>query len=133
MQIVKSIGAVLFGFLTVAVLSVATDAVLEHFGVLPRETDPTATTTWMLALALLYRSFYTVLGGYLTAKFAPNRKMAHVVVLMVLGAIGGIAGAIGGWNLSNHWYPVALAVTGPLFVWLGGKLMLRNSPVTPSV
>lgn len=46
-------------------------------------------------------------------------------VLTVLGGIGGVLGAIGGWSLGNHWYPVALAVTGPLFVWLGGKLKTR--------
>jgi disulfide bond formation protein DsbB len=80
----------------------------------------------MLFTALMYRSAYTVLGGYITARLAPKNVMMHVVVLMVLGGIGGVAGAIGGWQLGNHWYPVALAVTGPAFVWLGGVIRMRK-------
>lgn len=118
----KSIGAVLAGFISVAVLSVATDFVLESAGILPPQSAPEKIVPWMLLLALAYRSIYTILGGYITAWLAPGNKMNHVYALMVLGGIGGIAGAIGGWSLGNHWYPVALAVTGPVFVWIGGKL-----------
>lgn len=81
MTILKSIGAVLLGLITVAVLSVATDAALEKIGFLAPASDASATTETMLFVALIYRSMYTVLGGYLTAKFAPNRPMRHVVVL----------------------------------------------------
>jgi hypothetical protein len=48
--------------------------------------------------------------------------MKHVFILGVLGTLGGIAGVIAGWNLSQHWYPIALAVTAFPFVWLGGKM-----------
>jgi len=121
----KSIGAVVAGFAVVAVLSVATDAILESLGILPPQTDPGAYMPWMLSLALLYRSLYTVVGGYVTAWLAPTNAQQHIYALMVLGGIGGVAGAISGWSLGNHWYPVTLAITGPLFVWLGGKLRTK--------
>lgn len=127
MNVIKSIGAVVAGFVVVVALSMATDAVLEGLGVFPPITDPGAYVAWMLAFALAYRSVYTVLGGYVTARLAPQNPMRLIYVSMVLGAIGGIAGAVNGWSLGNHWYPVLLAVTGPLFVWAGGVLYIRAS------
>jgi hypothetical protein len=114
------------GFLTVVVLSMGTDAALEHLGIFPPVSDGLF-VTWMLALALAYRTAYTVLGGYVTARLAPQNPMKHVWVLAVLGQIGGIAGVVGGWNLSAHWYPIAIAVLAIPSVWLGGWLQARRS------
>lgn len=126
MNILRSIWAVVAGFVVVVVLSMVTDSILEKLGIFPPLTNPGAYAAWMLAAALVYRSAYTILGGYVTARLAPRNPMRHVYVAMVLGAIGGIAGAIQGWSLGNHWYPVLLAVTGPLFVWLGGLRYTRR-------
>lgn len=117
----RSFVSVIVGFVTVAILSIATDRVLEAVGVFPSSSNVSAYTTWMLVFALFYRSIYTIIGGYVTAKLAPRKIMEHVYALMVLGGIGGVAGAISGWSLGNHWYPVLLALTGPLFVFVGGR------------
>ncbi len=124
-NIFKSIGAVLAGFLAVVVLSVVTDLVLEKLGIFPPPSEMGLFVTWMLALAFIYRSVYAVVGGFITAKLAPTRPMFHVNILGILGTIGGIAGVFAGWNLSAHWYPIALAVTAFPLVWLGGKLSKR--------
>jgi hypothetical protein len=125
-NILKSIGAVMAGFFAVAVFSVATDSILEAVGIFPGTKHPELYKSWMLGLALLYRSLFTLVGGYITARLAPQDSMRHVHVLMVLGLIGGVAGAINGWGYGNHWYPISLAVTGPLFVWIGGTLYKSN-------
>ncbi|MBI1822120.1 MAG: hypothetical protein HYR79_10475 [Nitrospirae bacterium] len=125
-NIFKSIGTVDAGFITVAILSIGTDYVFESLGIFPPQSNPGAYVTWMLALALFYRSIYTVVGGYVTVLWAPQNPIRHVYALMVLGGIGGIAGLIDGWHLGNHWYTVTLAITGPLFVLLGGKLKMNN-------
>ncbi len=117
----KSIGAVILGFSSVAVLSIATDFLMGTLGIFPKS-DFGVYTQWMLVVALAYRSIFTIFGGYVTARLAPQNPMRHVYVLMVLGLVGGTAGAIGGWSYGNHWYPVLLAITGPFFVWTGGKL-----------
>ena len=127
MNILKSIGAVLAGFITVVVLSTLTDFVMESIGVLPPVSDQGLFVTWMLVLALAYRSVYTILGGYITSYLAPEHNRRNVKILAVLGFIAGVGGVIGGWNLSAHWYPIALAVTGPLFVLLGGRLQQRRN------
>lgn len=121
----KSIGAVLAGFATVAILSVVTDAVLEGLHVLPPQNRPGDYESWMLLVALLYRSVYAVVGGYVTAALAPSKPMKHVKILAILGTVGGVLGVVAGWNLSEHWYPIALAVTAYPLVWYGGKLRVK--------
>ncbi len=122
----KSIGAVLAGFLTVFILSVVTDVILETFGIFPPPDHPEQMTQQMLVAALLYRSVYAVAGGYVTAKLAPRNAMKHVVMLGILGTIGGIAGIFAGWQYGNHWYPILLAITAYPLVLRGGKLAKRD-------
>ncbi len=126
MKTLKSIGAVFAGFLTVVILSVGTDAALESAGIFPSQ-EHGLFITWMLALALAYRSVYTVAGGFVTAQLSPFNPMKHVKVLASIGAAAGIAGVILGWNLSQHWYPIAIAVTGFPLTWFGGIVKIQSS------
>lgn len=121
MKILKSIGAVLAGFLTVVILSVVTDLILESLGVFPPP-DEGLFVGWMLILAFLYRSAYTVLGGYVTALLAPEKPMRLVSILGCIGVLGGMVGIIVGWDLSDHWYPILIAATAFPLTWWGGKL-----------
>ena len=120
----QSAAAVLLGFLSVAVLSLATDQILHVLEVYPPWGEP----MWdpgLNLLALSYRIVYTVLGGYITARLAPRSPMRHVAVVGILGLIAGSAGAIAAITLADlgpNWYPIALAVTGFPCVWLGGVL-----------
>jgi hypothetical protein len=122
--LLKSIGAVLAGFFTVFVLSVVTDMVLEALHIFPPHGEGLF-ITWMLVLALVYRCAYTVLGGYVTARLAPEYPVRHAVILGCIGTVAAIAGTIIGWNLSQHWYPIALVITAVPCTWLGGKLFTR--------
>jgi hypothetical protein len=128
-KILKSIGAVLAGFLTVVILSTVTDLILEGTGIFPsaEEQMRNGPERWLLVTALFYRSVYTVLGGYVTAKLAPSNTMKHIKILAVMGFIAGLIGVYAGWQFGEQWYPVALAVTGPLFVILGGKLAKKRN------
>ena len=84
----------------------------------------------MLLLAFGYRTLYNVLGGYLTARFAPANPVQHAIILGCIGTVAGIAGVIVGWDLSQHWYPIALAVEAIPTCWLGGKLRERGTVTT---
>lgn len=128
MMKLKSIGAVVAGFLVVAVLSTATDAILENTGVFPSYEDQMkyGSPVWLLLTALIYRSIFAILGGYTTAFLAPSNPMKLVKILGIVGTIGGTIGVFAGWQFGNQWYPIALAVTAFPLVWLGGKLRVRN-------
>ena len=121
MSSLKSIGALIGGFVTVVILSIGTDLILEKVGIFPPP-NPELFVTWMLVLALIYRSAYTVAGGYVTARLAPNRPMRHAIILGCIGIVAGTIGAVVGWKLQHHWYPISLIVTALPCSWLGGKL-----------
>jgi hypothetical protein len=133
MKTLKSIGAVLLGIIVLVALATITDTILESTGVFPPPTKQGAYVTWMLALALLYRCIYQVLGAYITAALAPANPMKHVTILGIIGVVLGIIGVLAsvmgwvpGFDQSQLWYPIALAVLAFPTVWLGGKLKTRN-------
>ena len=122
----RSIGAVGAGFLTVVVLSLATDIVLHALKVYPPWEqglhDPA-----LNVLALSYRIVYTVLGGWLTARLAPNLPMRHVWIYGFIGLAMGTIGVVVTlpMNLGPAWYPILIAVTALPCAWLGGLLRRR--------
>jgi hypothetical protein len=125
-KILKSIWAVVAGILVIVMLSVITDMVLEGVGVFPSPSEGLF-VTWMLVLALLYRTVYAVIGGYVTAILAPQNSTRHVLGLNIIGIIMGILGIVAGWDLSAHWYPFSLVFASALAVWYGGKLRRDTS------
>jgi MFS family permease len=121
----RSIAAVLAGFIAVFVLSVLTDSILENMGVFPPQNDPAAYTGWMLLLALVYRSIFTVVGGYIAAALAPDRPMRHVMILGIIGFMLATLGLVANLNRStpsNAWYPIMIVILAVPCVWLGGKI-----------
>ena len=126
MNVLKGIGAILAGIVFIVVTHSATDLVLEKLGIF---TPPHQRfdTTWMVVTATIYRSFYTIAGGYITAALAPDPPMRYVLILGLIGLVMSTLAAIATipMNLGPAWYPIALAVLALPCVWLGGKLKTR--------
>ena len=80
-------------------------------------------------LALTYRGAFTLIGGYLTARLAPYSPMRHVLVGSCIGLVLGVAGAIvaAGHDLGPMWYPLGVAISGPICNWLGGVLYEKQT------
>jgi peptidoglycan/LPS O-acetylase OafA/YrhL len=81
----------------------------------------------LFALAAAYRALFTVAGGYVTARLAPDRPMHHAWILAGIGLVAGLAGvvayyAIGGAELGPAWYAISIPVEAIPCVWLGGRL-----------
>jgi hypothetical protein len=123
---IKSIWSVAAGFITVFILSVVTDMILESTDIFPSQVHPKQYMWWMLLIALLYRSAYAVVGGYLTAMFAPKKPMKHVWILASIGFLFATLGLFANLNKPGLWYPVLLVVLTFPSVWLGGKLRLSK-------
>lgn len=123
MNIIKSIGAVLAGIVFIVIAHSGTDLVLEKLGIFPPPNQGFH-VTWMVVTATVYRSVYTIIGGYITAMLAPTRPLLHAVILGVIGIVASIAGAIVmiPLNLGPAWYPIALVILALPCTWLGGKL-----------
>jgi hypothetical protein len=127
-HVLRSIGAVVAGFFACALLSIGTDVVLHAAGVFPPWGQPMSNA--LFVLATVYRTIYTVAGGYITARLAPNRPMAHVWTLGIIGLLAAIAGALATWDkgaeFGPKWYPLALVILAIPSVLFGGKLARRS-------
>jgi hypothetical protein len=128
-RVLRRIGAVLAGFFATFILSVATDFALHATGVFPPWGQPMSNA--LFALATAYRTIYTVAAGYITARLAPDRPMAHVWALGIIGLVAALAGTMATWNAGPEfgpkWYPLALVVLALPSVWTGGKLAQRTA------
>jgi hypothetical protein len=127
-SIPRSIGAVLAGFLATAILSIATDLAMHAIGVFPAEGQPMS--NGLFVFATVYRTIYTVAGGYITVRLAPNRPMTHAWVLGVIGVLAAIAGTVATWDkgpeFGPKWYPIALIALAIPSVLLGARLAARR-------
>ena len=121
MAILRSILAVVAGFVTVVILSEGTDFLLSA-----SKLFPPLDSTPMLAASTVYRSLAAIVGGYVTARLAPNNAMTHVWVLALIGFALAILGTVVQWKLGSHWYPIALVITALPCTWLGGRLAVRS-------
>lgn len=126
-RLARSVGAIAAGFLTVVVLSLGTDQLMHALGVYP-PWGQTMYETALNVLALSYRIVYTILGGYVAARFAPRAPMRHAWILGFIGLCLGTAGAIATipMDLGPSWYPIAIALTALPCAWLGGKGFLKR-------
>ena len=124
MKIVKSIAAVIAGFLAIVVLTSLIDALLAGTGIFPAR--PEEYTTGLSFIALFYRTAFAVVGGLVVAKLAPSEPAKHVIVLAAIGTLIGIAGVVTGWNLPGypHWYSIALTILTFPAIWYGGQLAM---------
>ena len=126
-RILRSIGAVLVGVLAVIILSLGTDVVLHATGIYPPWFQPMADWLWVLATA--YRIVYGIAGGYIAARLAPNRPMAHALALGVVGLALSITGVAANWNkgpeYGPRWFALAIVATAIPCAWVGGKLRTR--------
>jgi peptidoglycan/LPS O-acetylase OafA/YrhL len=118
----RSIWAVVAGFLIVFVLSSLGDVVSKMAGLIP--TDGSNPTFKAFYIFTAYRLVFTVLGGYVTARLAPRNPMKHAVILGVIGTAAALVGvfALASKHYGPTWYAWALVVTAIPCTWLGAKI-----------
>ena len=128
MNILKSIGAVLSGLIFIGISHTAVDKILEGLGIFPNP-DEGLHVTWMLVVALAYRTVLSIVGCYITAALAPSRPMLHALILGFIGLVISTIAAINliPVNLSPAWYPITLAVISVPCAWIGGMLAERRT------
>ena len=123
MNLLRSVGAVLAGWITGVALSLLTDDLLRQAGIFPAWGQP-VWSTWLNLLALSYRSAFTVIGCYVAGRLSPRNPMLHAMLLGIIGFILSLLGAMAA--IQNHfgpaWYPLALALVTLPCAWLGGRL-----------
>jgi hypothetical protein len=125
-SIIKSIGAVLAGFVLGAVLSVGTDFMMDKMGIMSMENFK-QTPFLIICVVIVYRFVFNVIGCYLTARLAPNKPMKHVIIIGIIGTVLGILGSVAMWDKAVPFYNIAIILISLPSAWLGGKLYLSNN------
>ncbi len=126
--ILRTIGAVVAGVVVIFIFSLGTDGVMHATGIFPPWFQAMSRPLWLFSTA--YRVVYGVMGGYVTARLAPNWPMGHALALGAVGVVLSLAGVVGTWNAGPEfgpkWYPLALVATALPCAWLGGKLRVKQ-------
>ena len=129
-QTLRSIGAVLAGFIFIGVTHTGIDAILENIGVLPKGNLHVG--TGLILIVIGYRAVLSLIGCYITARLAPNSPMKHALALGILGVLLSTVGAIvtANMNLGPSWYAWTLVAISLPIAWLGGKMYELNHSQT---
>lgn len=122
----KSIGVIALGVFITVLFSHSTDFILEYLGIFPT-IGQSEFDTWMYFIALIYRTFFSAVAGYLVASLAPDRPMRLVIILGIVGTIAAILGVVAAVSTGLIvWYPVMIAVLAFPSVWAGGKVRVMH-------
>ena len=127
-KILRRTGAVLGGIFVVIILDITLDVIMHATGIYPPWFQPMAASLYLLATA--YRTMDAIIGGYIAARLAPDRPVAHALVLGSFGFAMSSLGTIATWNkgpaFGPHWYPLTLIVISIPCACLGGWLRARQ-------
>lgn len=130
-RVLRRIGAVLAGFLVIAILDTTIDLIMHKTGIYPPWFQPMRASLWLLAIS--YRTIDGIIGGYVVARLAPDRPVAHALVLGVIGFVLSTAAVIGTWNkgpeFGPKWYPLTLVAIALPCALIGGLLRARQLSV----
>ena len=122
MNILRSIAAVAAGLAVIVLLCVLTDALLVTMQLLPSPDAHRPYGLAFLGVVVFYCAVYTLIGGYVTARLAPIRPVAHAVVLGLLGMALSVLGTMHAWQIGNGWNAITLLAEGLPLCWLGALL-----------
>jgi hypothetical protein len=125
----RGAGAVLAGLATVFATSTFTDLALHAAGLVPDLETPWSDGALLLATA--YRIVYGILGSYVTARLAPERPLAHALVLGGIGFVLSTLGAVVMWDCGPAWYALGVIAMAAPCAWVGGHLGSRVATGQP--
>ena len=127
-RILRRVGAVLAGLVLIVTLDISIDVIMHATGIYPPWFQPMRTSLWLLAIG--YRTIDSILGSYLTATLAPDRPLAHALVLGIVGVVLSSMGAFATWNkgpeFGPRWYPIAVVIIALPCAVIGGTLRQRQ-------
>jgi hypothetical protein len=128
----RSIIAIVVGFVFIGVLAFGTDAALR--AAMPDAFAPGGRldSVTLLLFTQLYVFVYAVAGCYLAARIAGRKPMQHALILGALGLVFNIIGSVKMWDTAPAWYHIVAILLVMPAAWLGGRIREKQqaSPST---
>lgn len=130
MPMLRRIGSVLLGFIVILLLVGVTDAILEKL--FPAQFVNPDGSYAIPGLPLVvfifgYVFVYAGVGGYLTARIAPQSPMSHALALGALLLLVSLAFALANPHQQPLWYLLTSTVFVVLGCVAGGSLKARSA------
>jgi hypothetical protein len=136
LTVLRSIAAVVAGYLAMTLVVIAGYATLRMTGQLPGPDQPL--TTGYLGVSLVISAFAAFTGGLLCATVAGDRPLQHAGFLAFIATLIGLQYTRSLWNASGpqappHGYLGALLLLTPVLVLLGAfaRKKLREAAGNP--
>lgn len=129
---VRSILAVLAGNISWAVLFLGSNTILASLFPAQFKVEKISSVPFLLLLLIL-SILFSIIAGYITARIAQRKEIAHTIVLGVLQLAMGIAAQLANYEVLPLWYHIAfllMLIPGNVF---GGWLIAKQSAVNPAV
>ncbi len=125
MQIAHSFLAILAGFITIVGLMGIVTALLKHFARnLTRDDAPP--DPFIMAVNVAIALICSLLGGYVTARYAQNNPLVHSLMLALAVLLLSALSALQMKGKQPVYYLLVLTTIPPLAVLCGGLLRLHQ-------
>lgn len=118
---VRLVLAVMAGIIISKVLMIITHEILHLMDIFPALNEPMFNTE-LLWVALVFHSFYAVVGAYFTAQIARERASKAAFVLGTKEAVMWLIGIVLLWNHAPAWFNITKAVLGIPLAVFGGRI-----------
>jgi hypothetical protein len=116
----RTIVGVIAGYLGIGALVAFTDMLFSRM--VPGWKQMSQPPLYYFAVSLGTDFLYSILGGYVCAVIAADRKRSATVALIALGEVIGIVTQAMLWKTVPHWFGIGLLILYPAGVWIGSVL-----------
>lgn len=118
----RSVWAILAGFILIGILSFGTDAIMRAMSPWAFDANGGTTNLPILLVSMLYSAVYGVVGCYVAARLAPSNPMKHAMILGVIGLFAAGAANYAVWGHVPNWFVIINMLLVLPLAWLGGRL-----------
>lgn len=118
----RSVWAILAGFILIGLLGFGTDAILRMMSPGSFNEGGGTSNTALLIGQMLYSAAYGVIGCYVAASLAPSNPMKHALILGVIGVFAAGAANAMLWGHVPSWFPIINVLLVLPLAWFGGRL-----------
>jgi hypothetical protein len=126
MQIEHSFLAILSGFIAIIGLTGIATVLLKHFTPALVRDDASLDPPFAMVINVGLSLVFSVLGGYVTARFAQSKPLVHALVLAIVVLLLSAISAVQMKNRQPIYYLLVLTAIPPLAVLAGGILRLHQ-------
>ena len=118
----RSVWAVLAGFVLIGLLSFGTDSIMHALSPWAYDDKGGTMNLPILVVSMIYSAVYGLVGCYVAARLAPSNPMKHALILGLIGVL--VTGLInyGLWGRVPAWWSMGNVLLVMPLAWFAGRL-----------